>query len=821
MPDIPQSSQATISQALTQLSQSAPASDVARQGVEVLVKHLAGNVLSLNKSPALLNKVVLLNNPQIKGKLTEGQTHQVKLSIGNAPSLEFFSQTSAKLTNVVSLTEQQLQSLLKLPAKQLIPSNLLTNSDLVNKLPVINATVLSALAKEQASNQVPSELLKLKLGTSPLDAKSIAVTGQQNILRVSLTDLRPPLEVALPVKQLNQFAVGKKITLAIAPKGNNWQLTILQNKTDASYSSKNTGEDKVQLKSQLTTAALTTSDIKVAKDQPSILSPLLASPLIKASLQQSNSVNLEISIKPVLQQLNKISHEQNQGLLQKMQALPIDKIILQIKTNGEIDLLLQNIKPVANIPITKEIAQALVPLKLPNQQAVIKLLNLPTDTHKQIHSDSKTARPELNLNIQKPSIEGVQLRTTDKKLRPIVSPVDVSKPQEIRLIMKEVGSNLLAVVQEKFFTQSVGNQDNKLKSMLPPVHGNKSQEIKFSMKQAEANLMAKVQEKPLAQSVINPGLLANKSEQINLVQSLLRIVQAKAETPAITLQLIEKALVDTEFFKGTTEQSSKQLVEQTIQQIKQALPQGKEQDVNQIRQLLTSPALNLSALQMISPTSSQGFMSGLVTLLQVSLSARLARNQSSRSEHITATLNEMLSGTSKVKTSVTPKAMNEISQLEQKHQLMKEIGRLLSGHQTNKLSSAEQVIQGQETFYYNLPSALGGTFKDIELLIKREENDKENTSVDEQGNKTWQLTMKFAVGDLGELLTKAKLKSDTLEINFYASNETVKIQVMNYLPLLRRKLDSLGIEVSKSQCLLGKIPDTLQQRPHHMFQAKA
>jgi hypothetical protein len=821
MPDIPQSSQATISQALTQLSQSAPASDLARQGVEVLVKHLAGNVLSLNKGTALLNKVVLLNNPQIKGKLTEGQTHQVKLSIGNTPSLEFFSQTSAKLTSVISLTEQQLQSLLRLPAKQLIPSKLLTSSELTMKLPAINATVLSVSAKEQTSSPIPSKSLKIKLATSLLDAKSMGVTGQQNILRVSLTDQRPPVEVSLPVKQLNQFAVGEKITLVIAPKGNNWQLTILQNKSDAFYPSINTGEDRMQIKKQPTTVALNTPGIRVAKDQLSILSPLLATPLIRASLQQANPVNFEIAIKPVLQQINKIINEQNQGLIQKLQALPIDKITLQIKTNGEIDLLLQNIKPVANIPITKEIAQALVSLKLPNHQAVIKLLNLPTDTHKQIQSASQTPRPELNLNIQKPSIEAVQFRTTDNKLRPIVSPVDVSKPQEIRLIMKEVGSNLLAVVQEKFFTQNAVKQDNKLKPMVPPVDGNKSQETRFSMKQAEANLLAKVQEKPLAQSVISPSLLANKSEQINLIQSLLRIVQAKAETPAITLQSIEKALVDAEFFKGTTEQSSKQLVEQTLQQIKQALPQGKEQDMNQIRQLLSTPALNLSALQMISPTSSQGFMSGLVTLLQVSLSARLARNQSSRSEYITTTLNDVLSGTSKVKTSVTPKAMNEISQLEQKHQLMKEIGRLLSGHQTNKLSSAEQVIQGQETFYYNLPSALGGTFKDIELLIKREENDKESTSADEQGNKSWQLTMKLAVGDLGELLTKAKLSSDTLEINFYASNETVKIQVMNYLPLLRRKLDSLGIEVSKSQCQLGKIPDTLQRRPHHMFQAKA
>jgi flagellar hook-length control protein FliK len=224
---------------------------------------------------------------------------------------------------------------------------------------------------------------------------------------------------------------------------------------------------------------------------------------------------------------------------------------------------------------------------------------------------------------------------------------------------------------------------------------------------------------------------------------------------------------------------------------------------------------------MINPTSSQGFMSGLVTLLQMSLSARLTRNQSSRTEHILSLLNGVLSATSKAKPSMTPKAMGELSQLEQKHQLMKEIGRLLSGHQSNKLINAEQMIQGQETFYYNLPSAMGGIFKDVELLIKREEDHKEKPSADEQNNKTWQLTMKLSVGKLGELLTKAKLRGDTLDINFYASNETVKNQIMNYLPLLRRKLDSLGIEVSKSQCQLGKIPDTLQQRPHHVFKAKA
>lgn len=779
MPDISQSSQATISQALTQLSQVASTSDVARQGVDVLVKHLAGNVLSLSKNTVLLSKVALLNNPQISGKLLEGQTHQVKLTLGNNPSLEFFSQTSAKTTTIIPLTEQQLQSLLRLPTKQLVSGNLLANPNLTNILPVVNATVLSVLSKEQLKTLVPSELLKLNIATNPLEAKNTALIKQQNILTVNLTDQRPPLALSLPLKQLNQFSVGEKITLAIVPKGNHWQLTIQQNTGDATKQSKNSGEDSVQLKSQQATSALSALDSKVTKDQQNILTPLLASPLIKASLQQAHlakPINFELAIKPVLQQLSKINNEQSQGLLQKLQAFPIDKLTLQIKPNGEIELQLQNTKPVATIPVTKDIAQALAALKLPNQQAVDKRLNLSIDSTKQTQAATQAPRSEQNLNIQKPGTEGLQHPTTDNKLRPIV----------------------------------------------PPVDGSKSQEIRISMKEAGANLLAEIQQRPMTQSVISPSLLTNRPEQINLVQSLLRIVQARAEAPAITLQSIERALVDVEFFKGATEQSSKHLVEQVLQQIKQALPQGKEQDVNQIRQLLTTPALNLSALQMINPTSSQGFMSGLVTLLQMSLSARLARNQSSsRAEHITTTLNSVLGTTTESKPKVTPKAMNEMSQLEQKHQLMKEIGRLLSGHQANKLSNAEQMIQGQETFYYNLPSALGGTIKDIELLIKREESDKENTSPDEKSNKTWQLTMKLAVGDLGELLTKAKLRANTLEINFYASNDTVKIQVMNYLPLLRRKLDSLGIEVSKSQCQLGKIPDTLQQRPYHMFQAKA
>jgi hypothetical protein len=806
MPDISQSSQAIQFQALTQLSQLTPTSEVARQGVDVLVKHLDGNVLSINTSTVLLNKTVLLNNPKIKGQLPDSQTHQLKLSLVDDPSLLFFSQTSTKSVSVIPLTEQQLQRLLLLPAKQLISSSLMTKSNITKTLPVINATVLSTLSKEQLNAGLSQEVINTRVKT-PVTSNSIEVnhsslTHNKNILRVSLTDQRPAVEITLSLKQLNQFTVGEKVTLALVPKGNNWQLTVIQNKVEPPNRLQNTAEDKVQIKGllasfvspppifpnkitdqqflgtahtdvNLTDSQVTpTPNIRAALPQPQqiLLSPLLAVPIIKASLREASqvtSVTVELPVKPVLQQLLKINNEQNQDLIQKLQTLSIEKISLQIKPTGEIDLVLQGNKPVATIIVNKEIAQALAPLKLPNQSALIKRLDLLTKTNQSIQTHPQDTPSPLNPNIQK--------QNTHHNMSYITSPVDASQSPQIIL----------------------------------------------SLKEAESNLLSALRDTPLIQSVVSTGLLANKTQQIHLIHSLLRIVRAKAQAPAISLQSVEKALIDPAFFNGDTEQPSKQQVEQVFQQIKQALPQGKEQDVNQIKQLLTTPALNLSALQMINPTSSQGFMSGLITVLQMSLSARLTRNQPSHTERITAKLNNVLSGISKIKSGITTKAMSEISQLEQKHQLIKEIGRLFSEHQTNKLINAEQMIQGQDTFYYNLPSALGGTIHDIELLIKREHNNEENASAEQQSIKTWQLTMKLGVGELGELLTKAKLRSNTLEINFYASNETVKIQVMNYLPLLRRKLDSLGIELNKSHCQLGNIPDTLQQRPYNMFQAKA
>jgi hypothetical protein len=813
MSDIP-ASQTVISNALNQLTQLAPSSDIAQKGVEVLTKHLAGNVLSLSKNSGVLSKNALLTNPDIQGNIQNNQAHQVKLALNsnttNLPTLEFFSPASKQSINVISLTEKQLQALLSLPAKQLLLSSPLAASKETLTFARLNATVMSPLATDLTQEKLP--IPAQNVDAKPLTQQT-ALQQPATQLRLSLSDFRPPIEISLPIKSAVPFAAGDKVSLAISPKGVNWQVNIMPNtgqtssQNSESVSVKLTNIQNVpnqntvlspQVSSETSknTQQLITTNVPVVatpnlSNQQILLTPQQASPLIQASLQGQPStkpITLELPLKAVIQQLNKINTEESQAIVQKLQSAPLDKLAIQVSANGEAKLLLQTNKAVASIVINQELAKQLAPLRLPNQQSLQNILQANTKLSRS-QSNSLATQIQTQTNtanlIDKASGEGMK-QATD----PIKNPAS--------------GANL---------TANNLTQTSEFK--------NKTADTPLNLKEASAQLLNVIRDIPSGQSIITPELMNNKNQQANLLQSLLRIVKANAETPAVTIQSIEKALSDPEFFKASSELSGKQLVEQLLQQIKQTLPQGKEQDSNQIKQLLSAPALNLSALQMVSPAPSQGIMGGLITLLQISLSARLARSQTGRSEQISKVLNDFLgSSTDNTKSTVTPKALTDLSQLEQKHNLMKEIGRLISGHQTNKLSNAEQMLQGQDSFYYNLPSALGGNLKDIELLIKREEHHKEQ-STEQATNKTWQLTMKLSVGEIGELLTKAKLREDNLELNFYASNEALKNQVLNYLPLLRRKLDSLGIEMSNSHCQLGKIPDTLQQRPYHVFQAKA
>ncbi|WP_088330211.1 flagellar hook-length control protein FliK [Lacimicrobium sp. SS2-24] len=317
----------------------------------------------------------------------------------------------------------------------------------------------------------------------------------------------------------------------------------------------------------------------------------------------------------------------------------------------------------------------------------------------------------------------------------------------------------------------------------------------------------------------NAGSVLSSSEPVakslEALQSLLRRIHATSEPPSATLNKIDQALKD----PVVNQSDSAKLIQQLGQQLNQSLPRGEQQDSLALRALLSQPAMALTPLSLTTPASQSGFVGGLITLLQLSLAARQSRSYPAQSDKLAERLSGMLENTGGAR--VSARGLADLAQVEQRHQLIRNLSLLLTSHTGHKAVSAESQLQGQDSFYYSLPLGNEQQRKDLELLIRREPPpDKKNQQ--QAGNqKQWHLTMKLDVGDLGGLLAKARLHEMQLELDFYAANDTLKDKVICMLPVLKKRLLELGIEVHHSQCQLGKIPTTLQQRPYQVFETQA
>ena len=726
MSDISSSATQQLTQALDQLTKLAPQSTAAKLGVEVIVKHLSGNLIGLALADPGSSvgrgreRTIELPRTQLQGQLQTKQQYSLTLSPQQAPVLQFSSSSQQPQHNSIALSEQQLRTLLKLPANQL-------SNSIAPASPAIATT----------GNRV-----------TPLQINAKVETLQNNQLIVRLNSQAQPLSLSLPGTSQQPFQAGDNIQVILKATGQVWQVQL----TKLTSQGANNQASQVKLSAgahagselnslqQSTLAAAPRARVDVPKTPLFTIPADQAAVLLKAILSQPPSSTratpvVSLALDTVIKQLHTKPLANVDVLLSKLTQLSSHTLALQSAGNGRFELLAESPGVTAQLPVSKEILTALSPLKLPLQQLVSKLLSQHTPLNV-----AQEDKPQLNA---KPAATA--------------SPIDQA----------------------------------------------------HSLAHQRTGLMEQVAKLP-------PEI---KAQSLKLVHSLLRVVQAKAELPAETLQKIDRAISDPQFSK---DHPLKGFIDTISQQIKHALPQGKQQDANQIRQLLSSPAFNISPAQLVAPPASQGLLGGLVALIQISLASRLLRNQPRQADRLSEVLGPIIAGATK--RPAPPKAAKGLAdfyQLEQKHQLLKEIGRLLSGHQANKLGNAEQAIQGQESFYYTLPSAFGDKVKDIELLIRRDrESNKEQTNDPTQG-KSWHLTMKLSVGEAGELLTKARLRPDHLELDFYASNEETKDQVLNFLPLFNKRLHGLGIEVAKSQCQLGKIPETLQQRPYHVFETKA
>lgn len=836
---------------------------------EAVVKQVSPALVTVSSTAQ--GQPVPLATSEIKGHLDPKQRYNVSVTSDVANTATSSKATSTKAISQASTAASLLTAQVSTGTQPAVGSQQAVGTQQAINTPVLvftsthtaNTSQINATINSQQLERIlslpPSQIQAARIPPTLLtsQAQVVAIDAKFTTLKFTSSAAQQSSSVSLSISTPapNPLRNGEILNAQLKPVGNQWQIILNSHNSGSQGIIAKATNDQISpvLKQMLVDAASKMpAQGNTLQPRQNALNPnqssthiAIDSKTLSRALTSTPAVIREANIGAIISQPN-LNAEQNiknnSILMASLQSTPAAKLRLAISTDG--GAVIQNTdmlhtattKPAAQINITEKNISSILSL--------LKTLNVPVDPQTQkalLHIASNSADKSAAAIID--PMKNLPIDKKDSELRSSNQPIDRSQSHISNLAVSATSYFRQGINQ--FLNNITGEQQVTAKAINPaaantilPSSSKPESTSKFTAIHSTDSTTAKTtaigsqhetsvnNEQVEKANIVVPQMTTKvKAQAIEVLHSLLRVVQARAEQPSESLTRIASALNDTQFIE---EPGVKALKENVLEQIKKNVPQGKEQDANQIRQLLTNQALSLSATQIVSPVAGQGMLSGLVTLIQISLASRFARNQPHQSEKLSQGINSLfsseasaVSGKTNNSAPVNPKGLNEFAQLEQKHQILREISRLFAGHQSSKIGNAEQLLQGQDSFYYTLPSAFGNKLHDIELLVRREsESRKDGKENENDNNRIWHLTMKLSAGDLGELLTKAKLRQGTLELDFYTSNEQTKHQVMNYLPLFNKRLTALGIEVTKTQCQLGKIPDTLRQRPYHLLQTK-
>ncbi|QGX63801.1 flagellar hook-length control protein FliK [Alteromonas mediterranea] len=246
-----------------------------------------------------------------------------------------------------------------------------------------------------------------------------------------------------------------------------------------------------------------------------------------------------------------------------------------------------------------------------------------------------------------------------------------------------------------------------------------------------------------------------------------------------------------------------------------------EQGLSQrLQQLISTQALVTTPINLTSPVNASSFVQGLVALVQLALAGRAMQRQPSLKAQIDAPDSIVSKTLANMGVTAQPSRVSQdMHQLDGRQQLLSQLKTLLSSHQQNKIANVDSRIQGQDSFYYVLPS-LSQQHSPPELLIKREQGGQNNKHAQTGERSLWNITMKLDIGDSGQVLAKSKIDKSTITLDLYASNDEVLRRIGDTLPYLHNRLTSLGLVVENTSYQRGHIPESLSSRPHQIFETR-
>ncbi len=239
-----------------------------------------------------------------------------------------------------------------------------------------------------------------------------------------------------------------------------------------------------------------------------------------------------------------------------------------------------------------------------------------------------------------------------------------------------------------------------------------------------------------------------------------------------------------------------------------------------IAQLVQSATLPVTPRQLLSPATGGTFMQGIISMLQISLASKALQRAPSLKQQIDTPGNVIAKSLGVTGAKTPPsKVLQDFASADSKGVLLDSLKTILANHQHNKLTSAEARINGQDNFYYIIPSLSENT-QPPEIRIYREPENREHKDAQKGKRKLWNIIMKLDIGEFGQLLAKSKINDNDITLDFYTSNEILMTKVADTLPYLKRRLTEMGIIVDGTSVQQGVIPVSLERRPHHIFETR-
>lgn len=153
-----------------------------------------------------------------------------------------------------------------------------------------------------------------------------------------------------------------------------------------------------------------------------------------------------------------------------------------------------------------------------------------------------------------------------------------------------------------------------------------------------------------------------------------------------------------------------------------------------------------------------------------------------------------------------------VAQLDQTQssQLLKQLSSQSSSMQHAQLSTLEQQSKDPlQQIFLTLPIQNQQVSDFCQIAITQQEEEQEKGK---GKSVAWQLSMKFDLKQLGQLLAISKLSGSSLSLQLYTDTSMLKLLAEKYLPLLKDRCKAQGIDVKEAHCQLGKIPDSLMPK---------